>query len=131
MSDKPDAQLIDEKIAGLADWRGHLLGRIRTLVREADPEVVEEVKWRKPTNPSGVPTWSHSGLLCTGEVYKDRVKVTFAKGASLDDPDGLFNSSLDGNMRRAMDFKEGDPLPAVAFRALIRAAVALNTSGKN
>ena len=112
----------------LSDWRGKMLTRIRQLIKEADPEVVEEVKWRKPSNPSGVPVWSHDGIICTGETYKDKVKLTFAKGASLEDPAGLFNASLDGNVRRAIDLHEGDEIDEAAFKALIRAAVALNTS---
>jgi hypothetical protein len=110
------------------DWRAQTLARIRELIEEAAPGAVEEVKWRKPSNPAGVPTWSHNGLLCTGETYKDKVKVTFAKGASLPDPAGLFNASLDGNARRAIDFREGDKIKAAAFKALIRAAVALNAN---
>lgn len=114
--------LIDEKIRQLGDWRGEMLARLRALVRQADPDVVEEWKWR------GVPVWSHGGLICTGETYKSAVKMTFAKGASLDDPAGLFNSSLEGNTRRAIDFHEGDAIEAEALKALIRAAVMLNTS---
>ena len=110
------------------DWRGELLSRLRTLIEEADPDVVEEVKWRKPSNPAGVPAWSHDGLICTGETYKTHVKLTFAKGASLRDPTGLFNSSLDGNLRRAIDFQAGDSINARAFKALIREAVSLNES---
>src|SRR3954453_11922018 len=110
------------------DWRGELLSRLRALIMEADPEMTEERKWRKPSNPAGVPTWSHNGLICTGETYKDVVKMTFARGASLADPSGLFNSSLEGNTRRAIDFREGDTLDEEALKALIRAAVALNTS---
>lgn len=110
------------------DWRSEMLDRIRELVHEADPQVVEEVKWRKPSNPAGVPVWSHDGILCTGETYKSVVKMTFAKGASLADPAGLFNSSLEGNTRRAIDFHEGDKIDARALKALIRAAVELNTS---
>ena len=110
------------------DWRGDTLSRLRALIKQADPDVVEEVKWRKPSNPGGVPTWSHDGIICTGETYKDRVKLTFAKGASLKDPSGLFNSSLEGNTRRAIDFHEGDEIDEKAFTALIRAAVALNAS---
>ena len=101
---------------------------MRRLIREADPDVVEEVKWRKPSNPGGVPTWSNGGILCTGETYKDKVKLTFARGAALDDPEGLFNSSLDGNTRRAIDIRQGEEVDATAFKALIRAAVALNGS---
>lgn len=115
----------DSKLNG---WRAETLARIRELIQEAAPDVVEEVKWRKPSNPAGVPTWSHDGLLCTGETYKDKVKLTFAKGAALADPAGLFNASLDGNARRAIDFHEGDKIKATAFKALIRAAVALNAS---
>jgi hypothetical protein len=116
------SQLIDARIKELADWRGKMLGRIRTLVNEADPEVVEEWKWR------GVPTWYHDGILCTGETYKNVVKMTFAKGAALKDPSGLFNSSLEGNVRRAIDFHEGDKVNEKALKALIRAAVDLNTA---
>jgi hypothetical protein len=123
-----DSQLIDGKIAGLGDWRGEMLARIRTLIKEADPDVVEEVKWRKPSNPSGVPTWSHAGLICTGETYKGKVKLTFARGASLDDPSGLFNSSLDGGTRRAIDLHEGDTIDEEALKALIREAVLLDLS---
>jgi hypothetical protein len=122
------SRLIDERIRELGDWRGETLARLRALIRQADPEVVEEVKWIKPTNPLGVPVWSHAGIICTGEAYKQVVKLTFAKGASLDDPSRLFNSSLEGNTRRAIDFHEGDKLDEKALQALIRAAVALNTS---
>jgi hypothetical protein len=120
------SQLIDEKIAGLNDWRGQTLAQVRTLITEADPEVVEEVKWRKPSNMLGVPVWEHDGIICTGETYKDKVKLTFANGASLTDPSGLFNSSLEGGTRRAIDFHEGDKIDEKALKALIRAAVALN-----
>jgi hypothetical protein len=113
---------IDARIKELGDWRGKMLGRIRTLIKEADPDVVEEWKWR------GVPVWEHAGIICTGETYKAVVKMTFAKGASLEDPSGLFNSSLDGNTRRAIDFHEGDKIDGKALKALIRAAVALNTA---
>jgi hypothetical protein len=116
------SQLIDARIKELSDWRGDMLARVRTLIKQADPEVVEEWKWR------GVPVWSHAGILCTGETYKSVVKMTFAKGASLEDPSGLFNSSLEGNTRRAIDFHEGDKIDQKALKALIRAAVALNTS---
>jgi hypothetical protein len=119
--------LIDARIASLNDWRGETLARVRQLIKEADAQVVEEVKWRKPSNPMGVPVWEHAGIICTGETYKDKVKLTFAKGAALDDPSGLFNSSLDGNVRRAIDFHEGDKIDAKALKALVRAAVALNT----
>lgn len=110
----------------LSDWRVDLLARIRELIQQAVPAAIEEVKWRKPSNPAGVPVWSHDGMLCTGEIYKDKVKVTFAQGASLPDPAGLFNASLDGNARRAIDFHEGDKIRATALKALIRAAAALN-----
>ena len=123
------SELIDERIAGLGDWRGETLSRIRGLIKDADPDVVEEWKWAKATNP-GTPVWSHDGIICTGESYKSAVKLTFMKGASLDDPAGLFNSSLEGNSRRAIDIKEGEELDPGAFQELIRAAVALNTSGK-
>lgn len=116
------SRLIDERIRELGDWRGEMLARIRDLVKQAEPDVTEEWKWR------GVPVWYHAGMICTGETYKSAVKVTFAKGASLDDPSGLFNSSLEGNTRRAIDFREGDEIDAEAFTALVRAAVALNTS---
>jgi hypothetical protein len=119
---------IAAKSAAASDWRSELLEQIRTLLQQAAPDAVEEIKWRKPSNPGGVPTWSLNGLLCTGETYKDKVKVTFAKGAALKDPAGLFNSSLDGNARRAIDFLEGDKIKATPFKALIRAAVKLNAS---
>jgi hypothetical protein len=119
-------QQIDEKIAALGDWRGAALARVRRFIKEADPDVVEEVKWRKPSNPSGVPVWEHAGMICTGEVYKDKVKLTFARGASLEDPTGLFNSSLGGGTRRAIDIREGDKIDQGAFRALVGEAVALN-----
>jgi hypothetical protein len=122
------SQLIDAKIEGLGGWRGNTLTLVRKLIREADPAVVEAVKWRKPTNLLGVPVWEHAGIICTGETYKSAVKLTFARGASLEDPAGLFNASLDGNMRRAIDLHEDDDLDAEAFKALIRAAVALNVS---
>ncbi len=115
-------QLIDERIKELADWRGTMLSELRSLIKAADPGVVEEWKWR------GVPTWYHDGMICTGETYKDKVKVTFAKGAALKDPSGLFNSSLDGNTRRAIDFHEGEKINVKAFKALVRDAVTLNTS---
>ena len=119
---------IDKRIAELGDWRGETLSRMRKLIKQADPNVVEEVKWVKPTNP-GVPTWSDDGIICTGETYKSVVKLTFAKGASLKDPAKLFNSSLEGNTRRAIDIHEGEKVDEDAFKTLIRAAVALNTSG--
>jgi len=119
--DKTPSELIDARIQELADWRGETLARIRALVHEADPDVVETWKWR------GVPIWEHDGIICTGETYKQVVKTTFAKGASLDDPSGLFNSSLEGNTRRAIDFHEGEDIDEAAFKTLVRAAVALNT----
>ena len=122
----PASQLIDAKITKLGDWRGETLSRIRKLIHEADRDVVEEVKWRKPSNPAGVPVWSHAGILCTGETYKDKVKLTFAKGALLDDPSGLFNSSLEGNIRRAIDIPRDAQIDEAAFKALICAAAALN-----
>jgi hypothetical protein len=125
--DSPSS-LIDAKIKALGDWRGETLARIRGIIRQADPGMVEEVKWRKPSNPMGVPVWEHDGIVCTGETYKTAVKMTFAKGAALDDPSGLFNSSLDGNVRRAIDIHEGDRIDEKALKALIRAAVALNTA---
>jgi hypothetical protein len=120
--DKSPSQLIDTRIEELGDWRGEMLSRLRTLVKEADPEVVEEWKWR------GVPVWEHDGIICTGETYKNVVKMTFAKGAALKDPSGLFNSSLEGNTRRAIDFHEGEKIDAEALKTLIRAAVTLNKS---
>jgi hypothetical protein len=117
--------MIDQRIEELGDWRGTLLSRLRALIRQADPEVIEEWKWR------GVPVWSHEGLICTGETYKNVVKMTFAKGAALDDPSGLFNASLEGNTRRAIDFHEGDTIDEKALKALIRAAVTLNTSARS
>ena len=128
--ERSDSQLIDAKVADLGDWRGALLERIRKLVREADPQVVEEVKWRKPSNPLGVPTWSRSGIICTGETYKDKVKMTFARGASLEDPAGLFNSSLDGGTRRAIDFHEDGEINEEALKNLIREGVAANLASK-
>jgi hypothetical protein len=116
------AQLIDARIRELGDWRGETLARVRSLIRQADPEAVEEWKWR------GVPVWSHAGIICTGETYKSVVKLTFAKGASLEDPSSLFNASLEGNVRRAIDLREGDRIDEQALKALVRAAVALNTS---
>jgi len=118
------ARLIDGRIKELGDWRGEMLARVRTLIKEAEPDVVEEWKWR------GVPVWEHAGIICTGETYKAVVKLTFAKGATLEDPAGVFNSSLEGNTRRAIDFHEGDPIDEKALKALIRAAVALNTAGR-
>ncbi|MBA4106160.1 MAG: hypothetical protein C0485_10400 [Pirellula sp.] len=123
-------RLIAAEIASPSDWRTATLARLRELIQAAAPDAVEEVKWRKPSNPAGVPAWSLHGLLCTGETYKDKVKITFAKGAALPDPAGLFNASLDGNARRAIDFHEGDKIKAAPFKALLRAAVALNAKGK-
>ena len=119
---------VDASIEELGDWRGETLSRIRELIRQADPEVVEEVKWRKPSAPAGVPVWSHDGMICTGETYKSAVKLTFAKGAQLEDPKGLFNASLEGKTRRAIDLHEGDEINEAAFEALIREAVELNQS---
>ena len=121
-------QLIDARIEALGGWRGEMLGRVRVLIRSADPEAVEAVKWRKPSNPMGVPVWEHAGIICTGETYKDKVKLTFARGASLRDPAGLFNAGLEGNTRRAIDFHEGDKIDEKAFKALVRAAATLNQS---
>ena len=128
--DQSASELISSRIAELRDWRGETLSRMRRLVKEADPDVVEEWKWVKPTRP-GTPVWSHDGIICTGESYKNVVKLTFAKGASLKDPARLFNSSLDGNVRRAIDIHEGEEVDASAFKALIRQAVAVNSSGKS
>ena len=122
------SELIDLRIKELGDWRGQMLSRLRALIKQADPEVVEEVKWIKPSNPLGVAVWSHDGLICTGEVYKNAVKMTFPKGASLDDPSGLFNSCREGSARRAIDFHEGNMIDEEALKALIRAAVVVNTS---
>ena len=129
MEEKSASQLIDERIKAQNDWRGEVLARVRNLIKQAEPEVLEELKWAKPSNSmSGVPVWSHAGIICTGETYKDKVKFTFAKGASLPDPSHLFNSSLDGNMRRAIDIQEGEKIDEKALKDLIRAAIALNTS---
>ena len=123
------SRLIDARIKKLGDWRGETLARVRKLIKQADPNVVEQVKWQKPSNAMrGVPVWEHDGIICTGETYKAVVKLTFAKGAALEDPAGLFNASLEGNTRRAIDLREGDKIDATAFKALIRAAVAFNTS---
>ena len=130
MTKVPASELIDARIASLTDWRGATLSRLRKLIRDADPDVVEEVKWRKPSNPAGVPVWSHAGIICTGETYKDKVKLTFANGAAVDDPSGLFNSSLDGNTRRAIDVRDGDNVDETAFKALVRGAVAVNLAKK-
>jgi hypothetical protein len=118
----------DARIEDLGDWRDEMLSRVRALINQADSDVVEEVKWRKPSNPIGVPVWSHNGMICTGETYRDKVKLTFFKGASIEDPAGLFNASLEGNTRRAIDIHEGDSLDEDALKALIQAAVALNSS---
>lgn len=128
MTEATPSQKIDRRIAGLDDWRGAMLGRLRALIKAADPDVEEQVKWAKPSNPSGVPTWEHAGILCTGEVYKAYVKLTFARGASLPDPAGLFNASLTGGTRRAIDFREGDDVDEAAFKTLIQAAVAENVA---
>ena len=124
------SKLIAKRIAALGDWRGETLGRVRRLIKEADPDVVEEWKWASPNKP-GTPVWSHDGIICTGESYKSVVKLTFAKGAFLEDPAGLFNSSLEGNTRRAIDIHEGEEVDESAFKALVRQAVALNSSGKS
>jgi len=126
---KSASELMDDKIKELGDWRGKTLGRVRDIIHKADPEIVEEWKWVKPTNP-GTPVWSHGGIVCTGETYKSVVKLTFARGAALNDPSDLFNSSLDGNVRRAIDIHESDKIDETALRDLIRAAVALNLAGK-
>ena len=130
MSPKPDKQSdpVGARIAELADWRGELLSRIRELTKQEVPDVVEEIKWRKPSNPSGVPVWSRDGMLFTGEPFKGKVKLTFAKGASLEDPDGLFNGNLEAKVSRAIDLYEGDDVDEVAFKALVRSAVELNAS---
>lgn len=119
---------VDEIIERLGDWRGETLSRLRDLIRQAQPDVVEEIKWRKPSNPLGVPVWSRDGIICTGETYRDKVKLTFAKGASVEDPAGLFNGSLDVNVRRAIDVREGDAIDPGAFKALVRAAAEVNAS---
>jgi hypothetical protein len=124
------SELIDEKIKELGDWRGKTFAKVREIIHEADPEIVEEWKWVKPTNP-GTPVWSHGGIVCTGETYKNAVKMTFARGAALKDPSGLFNASLDGNVRRAIDIHEGEKIDEAALKDLIRAAVALNLRGKS
>src|SRR5947207_12645835 len=125
------SRLIDARIKTLNDWRGETLARVRALIKEADPDVVEAVKWRKPSNAMlGVPVWEHAGIICTGETYKAVVKLTFARGAALKDPSGLFNASLEGNVRRAIDIREGDRIDEKALKALIRAAVALHTSAR-
>ncbi len=126
VEDENASRLIDSKIASLGDWRGELLARVRAIIRKADPEVSEEVKWRKPTNPSGVPTWVHAGIICTGETYKDKVKLTFARGAALADPNGLFNASLDGGTRRAIDIGKGQVIDEKSLGELVQEAVAVN-----
>lgn len=131
MAQEPDespsaAEQIDAKIAALGDWRGETLARMRRLIHEADPDVIEQIKWRKPTNPAGVPVWEHGGIICTGDAFKGYVKITFGKGASLPDPAGVFNASLAGNAMRAIDIREGDAIDEAAFKALFRAAVAQN-----
>lgn len=130
MSERPKnpgaSELVDCKIAELDGWRGPALAAMRRLIHEADPQVVETVKWRKPSNPAGVPVWEHAGIICTGESYKDYIKLTFAKGAALPDPAGVFNASLEGNARRAIDIREGEAVDVEAFKALVREAVALN-----
>jgi hypothetical protein len=125
-NDQTPSQLIDQRIRDLGDWRGETLACMRRLILEADRDMIEECKWVKPTNPSGVPVWSHDGIVCTGETYKDKVKLTFAQGASLQDPARLFNASLEGNMRRAIDIHEGEKVDARAFKVLVKAAVAHN-----
>jgi hypothetical protein len=126
--EKSGSEAVDEKLRTLGDWRGALLARLRRLIHDADPKVEESVKWRKPSNPLGVPTWEDDGIICTGETYKDKIKLTFMYGASLGDPKGLFNSSLDAGTRRAIDFRENDSVDEAAFKALIREAVELNRS---
>lgn len=126
--EKTASEQIDQKIEAMGDWRGATLARVRRLIHEADPEIVEAVKWRKPSNPAGVPVWEHAGILCTGETYKDKVKLTFARGAALNDSSGLFNSSLDGGTRRAIDLRESDKFDEGAFKELIREAVSVNAS---
>ena len=128
MSDEAPSELISAKIEGLGGWRGEMLGQLRGLIHDALPDVTESVKWRKPSNPSGVPVWEKDGIICTGETYKDKVKLTFANGASLPDPAGVFNSSLDGNQRRAIDLFEGDRIDSAAFKALVREAAAFNAA---
>ena len=127
--DESASARIDDRIKTLGDWRGQMLAKVRGIIHDADPGIVEEWKWAKATNP-GTPVWSHGGIVCTGETYKDAVKMTFAKGAALKDPAGLFNSSLDGNVRRAIDIHQGDKINETALKSLIRAAVALNEEGK-
>lgn len=128
MAEEMASDLIDAKIAALGDWRGPMLARLRAAILAADPGIVETVKWRKPSNPGGVPVWELGGILCTGETYKDKVKLTFAQGAAIDDPTGLFNSSLDGGTRRAIDVREGDRVDEPALTALVRAGIAANAT---
>jgi hypothetical protein len=130
MGDESASKTIEAMFADLGDWRGRVLSRLRRLIKQADPDVVEELKWKKPMNPTGVPVWSDDGMICTGEIYKSHVKLTFAKGAAVDDPHHLFNASLDGNVRRAIDVNEGDTIDDDAFKALVRCAVALNKTSK-
>ncbi len=127
--DTPPSQLIDAQIAALGDWRGETLAHMRELIHRAEPDVVETIKWRKPTNPNGVPVWELDGIICTGETYRDKVKLTFAQGAALDDPTGVFNASLTAGTRRAIDLHEGDDVDEAAFVELVRAAAAHNTGG--
>jgi hypothetical protein len=127
---KKASELISSGTKELGDWRERTLARVRQVIKEADPEIVEELKWRKPSNPGGIPVWSHDGIVCTGETYKNHIKMTFAKGASLKDPDRLFNASLEGNVTRAIDIHEGESINEAALKKLIRAAVALNHEGK-
>src|SRR5690349_4498803 len=129
MTDTTVAEEMDARLNELGDWRGEMLRRIRGLINDADPDVIEELKWKKPSNPLGVPTWSDTGIICTGETYRDKVKLTFAKGASLEDPAKLFNASLEGGTRRAIDLREGDRIDEAALNALIREAVELNRAG--
>jgi hypothetical protein len=128
--DKSASQLFSKHVAELDDWRGKMLADIRRIIHEADPDMIEEFKWKKPSNPAGIPVWSHNGIVCTGETYKNHVKMTFAKGASLKDPEGLFNAGHDGKVTRAIDFHEGDKINEPALKNLIRAAVELNSKGK-
>ena len=125
-----DSEAIDQKIAQMTDWRGAALAKVRRLIKEADPDVLEEVKWRKASNPLGVPTWSHAGIICTGETYKDKIKLTFARGAAVEDPAGLFNTGFGGGTRRAIDITEGDEVDVEAFKALFREAIAVNLASK-
>lgn len=125
-----DSEQITRRLAGMNDWRGASLGRLRDLIREALPDVTEEIRWRKPSNPDGVPLWSRDGMIATGEIYRDKVKLTFAQGAALDDPTGIFNASLDAGTRRAVDVREGEEVDAAAFVALVKAAAAYNASKK-